>query len=79
MEALILILIGCANIYLTRKLIKDQKFTENYVKTSPKAFIWRKMFGEEKAVKIIKNILAPIGLVLGICAILIGIIILVSQ
>jgi hypothetical protein len=78
MDGLILILIGCFNIYLTRKLIKNPQFVENYTKTSPKAFIWRKIFGEEKAIKIIKTVLAPIGLFLGICVVLIGIILLLT-
>lgn len=76
MYGLLFILVGAVNLYYATKFLRDQQFAEKYIKTNPKAFIWKKMFGEEKALKIIKNVFAPIGLLLGIGFILGGIILL---
>ena len=66
MYGIFIILAGVANLYYALKFIRDPQFAENYIKKSPKAFIWKKLFGEEKAIKITRNIFAPIGLLLGI-------------
>lgn len=67
-----LIIIGIVDIVLTSMLMFKKGFAENYVEKSPKAYIWRKMFGQEKAIKIIENYLAPIGFILGIALIIFG-------
>ena len=73
------ILVGAVNLYYAIKFLRDPQFAENYIKKSPKAFIWKKLFGEEKAIKITRNIFAPIGLLLGIGFILGGILIMFSS
>lgn len=73
MENYILIGIGIFNIIITSRVIFSKGFAEKYVTKSPKAYLWRKFFGEEKAIKIIKNFLAPIGLLLGIVLVIVGI------
>jgi hypothetical protein len=74
MEKYILIGIGVLNIGITSMLLFKKDFAESYVATSPKAYIWRKLFGEEKAIMIIKNIFSPIGLLIGITLIIFGIV-----
>jgi hypothetical protein len=66
------ILAGIFGLITCIRLYTDKQFGENYIKKSPKALIWRKLFGEEKAYKLTKTIFAPIGLVLGSALIIIG-------
>jgi hypothetical protein len=66
MFGLLFALVGIFNIYLSSKFLIDKKFAENYTKKSPKAALWRKLLGEEKALKLIKNIFAPLGIIMGI-------------
>jgi len=65
--------IGVLNLYLASKFLRDPKFAKNYIETSPKAWIWRKIFGVEKATKLTKSVFAPLGIVLGIGLIIFGI------
>lgn len=69
-------MIGVLYLSFIFKFKKDPSFAEKYVKNSPKAYIWRKMFGEEKALKLIHTVFIPIGFVLSIGFILYGIYIL---
>ncbi len=71
--SLLILLAGVINFYYATKAIKDKKFLENYVKKSPKAFIWRKIFGEDKAANIIRKFFAPLGICIGIILIILGI------
>lgn len=73
MYGIVLILVGVVNLYYATKFLKDPKFAEDYIRKSHKAFIWRKIFGEEKAIKITKSVFAPIGILFGIGFILGGI------
>jgi hypothetical protein len=50
----------------------DKQFGENYIRKSPKALIWRKLFGEEKAYRISKTIFIPLGLVMSSVLIIVG-------
>ena len=70
--ALLILLVGIINFYYAIKAIKNKNFLENYVKKSPKAFIWRKMFGKDEATKIIRKVFAPIGIIIGSVLILFG-------
>jgi len=72
MYGILLILVGAVNIYYATKFLTDPSFASNYVKKSPKAYIWRKMFGEEKSIKIIRRLFAPLGIILGTGFILFG-------
>jgi hypothetical protein len=78
MEKYILIAIGIFCIILTLMIIFRKGFAEKYVATSPKAYLWRKLFGEKRAVKIIKFILAPIGFLFGVASLIFGIMLVVK-
>ena len=41
-------------------------FATRYVQTSPKAWIWRKMLGPDRAVVAVQRVFGPLGIVLGI-------------
>lgn len=73
MQGLLLLLIGAVDLYYARKFLKDPQFARNYIQKSPKAYIWRKFFGEEKAIRLTKTVFAPIGIALGIILVLLGI------
>jgi hypothetical protein len=76
MYGLVLILVGAVNLYYAIRFFKDPVFAENYIRKSPKAFLWKKLFGEEKAVKLTKRVFAPIGILLGIALVLVGFLLL---
>jgi len=57
---------------MASRFLRDEKYARDYIKTSSKALIWRKIFGEEKAYNITKKIFAPFGIVLSSIFILIG-------
>jgi hypothetical protein len=63
---------GIFSMVLCIRFYRDKKFAENYVKNSHKALIWRKLFGEEKTLKMIKTIFAPIGIIFSTALILLG-------
>lgn len=73
MTSYLLIGIGIFNLVLTLTVIFRKGFAEKYVATNPKAYIWRKLFGEVKAVKIIKYFFAPVGFVLGLGLVILGV------
>lgn len=73
MDSFLFIALGVLNILLTSLVMFRKGFAEKYVTTSPKAWLWRKLFGETRAVRIIKHILAPLGFLLGMILFLFGI------
>lgn len=81
-EALIYILIaiiaGLVSIYTAIRFLKDPEFAKNYIQKSPKAFIWRKLLGEEKSLELTKNFFAPFGLLIGVGITLFGIYFLIK-
>ena len=64
MELLVVAGILLLNIGLWWKLRTDDSFLQEYVRSSPKAFIWRKLLGEERAAQIIRTRLVPFGMAL---------------
>ncbi len=72
-----LIVVGIFNIVIASMAIFRKGFAEHYVSTSPKAYLFRKFFGQEKSVKLIKSFFAPFGFLLGVGLIVFSIIILV--
>ena len=51
------------NAFMLWKLRTDDKFLNDYVRKSPKAWVWRKAFGEERAAEIIRTRFVPFGVV----------------
>ncbi len=72
MYKLFLIGVGLVDLYFTGRILFDANFARKYVAESPKAFIWRKMFGAEKTLKLIKYLFAPAGFALGLVLIWLG-------
>ncbi|MBT3298282.1 hypothetical protein HN385_05130 [archaeon] len=77
MYSILLIGIGSFNIYYSSKFIRDSKYARKYVETMPKAWLIRKIFGVNKAIKMTRKFFAPLGLVMGVIIILMGLILLI--
>ncbi len=71
-EGLIVVAIGAVNAGIGYKLATDAAFREEYIKKSPKAWLWRKLFGEERAIKLLHRVFAPLACVIGIALIALG-------
>ena len=71
MELVIVAVILLANTALWWKLRTDDGFLRAYVRTSPKAFLWRKVFGPERAAEIIRTRLVPFGMVVWVVMLLV--------
>ena len=70
--AVAIIAAGIFSLVMAIRFLVDKSFGEKYITESPKAFIWRKMFGEEKAYKLTKRIFAPLGVVVSLGLIITG-------
>lgn len=70
---ILLIVLGIFNGGLSIKILKDAAFAQNYIEKSHKAWLWRKLFGPEKALHILRRYFAPFGIFLGIVFILAGV------
>lgn len=77
MEGIIIILVGVFYLTLNYKFRKDRSFGSNYVKNNPKAYIWRKMFGEEKALRLIRTVFIPMGFLISVGFIIYGLYLLI--
>ena len=71
--AIFIIIAGLINLYYSIRFLRNPKFADNYIKNSSKAFLLRKIFGVEKSIKILRKILAPLGILIGILLIFFGI------
>ncbi|MCC2630437.1 MAG: hypothetical protein K0S38_246 [Candidatus Paceibacter sp.] len=71
MKSIILIIIGIFDILLVLRITSNDEFAKRYIQ-SPKALIWRKFLGEEKALILIKKIFAPIGIIVGVGLVILG-------
>jgi hypothetical protein len=67
-----LIVIGFLNIILIYKFRSDEEYARNYIAKNPKAFIFKKIFGEEKAYQVTMKYFIPLGCVISALLILGG-------
>ncbi len=63
---------GIFSLVMAIRFIVDKDFGERYVRESPKALIWRKLFGDDKAYKMTKTIFAPLGIAISTGMIMMG-------
>ena len=71
--ALLFVGVGILGLVLSIKSL-DPAFAKKYVYTNPKAWLLRKLFGVEKASIIIRKISIPLGIVISLVFIILGII-----
>lgn len=74
MEKILLIVVGIIALYFSGRFLIDPAFAKRYVLESPKAYLWRKMFGVDKTMTITKYFFAPIGVALSLVLIALGLI-----
>ena len=73
LQVLLLFAVGAFGIYNASRFYLKPEYAREYVKNNRKAYIWRKIFGEEKAIKYIWGIFAPVGLLLSVLLVLVAI------
>ncbi len=64
--ALLALLIGLLTLFRIVRALKNPDYLKNYIETSSKAFLWRKIFGVEKTIELTRKIFLPVGLILSI-------------
>jgi hypothetical protein len=74
--AVILIFGGVLGLVQAIRFLKNDDFARNYIHKNPKAALFRKLFGEEKAYSFTKKIFAPLGIAISIIFIFFGIVFL---
>ena len=77
-EGALLILLGLFTTYQAGRILVDSKYAAQYTQKSYKAWLWRKLFGEDKAAKIIRTFFAPIGVALGLGFTIVGVYLMVG-
>ena len=75
--SLFLIGIGVLSLVLSIKSLMDPTFAKKYFETSPKAWLGRKIFGAEKASIINRKIFLPLGIILGLGFIFVGVLLFI--
>ncbi len=65
-QILLLLFIGLLNLGLGATGTFNQAVAVKYVKTSPKAYLWRKLLGEERAIWAVQRVFAPFAMFLGV-------------
>jgi hypothetical protein len=68
---------GIVGLYFSVKALVDPAFARKYVETSPKVWLWRKYFGAEKALIMTRKIFLPLGIVISLGFIILGIILFI--
>lgn len=71
--SLLLVGTGIVGIFFSIKALVDPAFARKHVETSPKVWLWRKYFGTEKALIMTKKIFLPLGIIISLGLIILGI------
>ncbi len=64
--AIFVLIVGIFYLYKIIRSYKNPEYLKKYIETSPKALIWRKKFGVEKAVTITRKYFLPLGFIVSI-------------
>ena len=64
--AIFVLIVGIFYLYKIIRSYKNPEYLKKYIETSPKARIWRKQFGVEKAIVITRKYFLPLGLAVSI-------------
>lgn len=71
-ESIFLLVGGVFGVVLGATATFNQEFAVRYVRTSPKAWLWRKMLGEERATRAVQRVFGPLGIAFGLALIVIA-------
>jgi hypothetical protein len=75
--SLLLVGAGIVGLFFCIWALVDPAFARRHVETSPKAWLWRKYFGIEKALTMTKEIFLPLGIIISVGLIISGILLIV--
>jgi hypothetical protein len=75
--AIVSIIVGIVAFVIAVRLIRNPLYLRSYVERSPKAYLWKKKYGVDKTMELTKHYFAPVGIVVSIILILVGIVFLV--
>jgi len=64
---------GIVGLFFSIMALVDPAFARKHVETSPKVWLWRKYFGTEKALVVTRKIFLPLGVVISLGLIILGI------
>lgn len=74
--SLLLVGAGIIGLFFSIKALVDPAFARKHVETSPKVWLWRKYFGTEKALIMTRKIFLPLGIVISLVLIILGILVI---
>lgn len=69
----LLALVGVFNAYMGYKAMSNEIFVSEYIRKSHKAWFWRKIFGEERAIRVLRGFFGPLVVILGVTMMLAGV------
>jgi len=75
--SLFLIGIGILSLFFSIKSLMNPAFAKKYIETGPKAWLGRKIFGTEKVSIINRKIFLPLGIILGLGFIFVGVLLFI--
>lgn len=75
-EAFIMIAVGAISAGMGATVTFNEAFATRYVRTSPKAWLWRKLLGEARATVAVRRVFGPIGMLLGTALAVFGLVML---
>jgi hypothetical protein len=75
--SLLLVGTGIVGLFFSTKALVDPAFARTHVETSPKVWLWRKYLGTERALVLTKKIFLPLGIVISLVLIIIGLILVI--
>jgi hypothetical protein len=75
--SVLLIGTGIVGLYFSTKALVNPTFARKYVETSPKVWLWRRHFGIEKTLNMTRKIFLPLGILISLGLIALGIILFV--
>jgi len=75
--SLLLVGTGIVGLFFSIMALVNPAFARKHVETSPKVWLWRKYFGVEKALVWTRKIFLPLGIVISLGLIILGIILVI--
>ena len=77
--AFVLLFFGGVNLSLVIRCFRDEAFLREYVERSPKAALWRNMFGPVVATELTRRYFLPFGGIVSTAMVGLGLVILVTR
>jgi hypothetical protein len=76
--AFVFIGVGAFSFFNGVRFIRDPVYARDYVRGSSKAYLWRKLLGEEGAYRLTRAVFAPLGVALGLFFVVQGVMFLLG-